>query len=209
MSEGPSRLPFLWWVIAFIVAAALIVGVYTKSGGRRAALSSPLEQYGAAPEFQLTTQDGTTLSKKDLLGKIWVANFIFTRCQGPCPMMSSRMSEVGRLTADMPELKLVSVSVDPAYDTPPVLKEYAERLGAKPEKWKFLTGDPDTVSAIIQKGFFQPLGKETDGMPMHSTRFILIDRNGEMRAFQDGSDPQVAEKLLANIQTLLAEQPAR
>jgi len=209
MSDVPPRLPFTGWIVAFLLAAAVIIGLYVQFGGRPTPeAATKLEHYGPAPEFQLTAQDGKTVTNKDLLDKIWVANFIFTRCQGPCPVMSSRMADLDRKSAAQPDVQLISVTVDPAYDTPPILQEYAERLGAKPDKWRFLTGPPDKVAEIIQKGFFLPLGKE-DGVPAHSTKFVLIDRAGQMRAFEDGSNPQVAANLMKDIKTLLAEQPSQ
>ena len=176
----------------------------------RAPISSRLERFAPAPAFQFTAQDGSALKTEDLKGKVWVANFIFTRCKGPCPIMTSRMAELNqKLGAKTGDVNLVSFSVDPEYDTPEVLKEYGDKVGAKPEKWKLVTGPKDKIDETIVKGFLQPLGKDQEGMPAHSTRFVLVDKDGWIRGFQDGSDPEVVQKLLMDIGDILREPPAK
>jgi protein SCO1 len=171
---------------------------------RRAA--SRLERWAPAPQFQFTAQDGTAVSTTDFKGKIWVANFIFTRCAGPCPAMTSRMAELNQaLSPKTNDVQLVSITVDPEHDTPEVLKEYAERVGALPNRWKFLTGPKDQIDSVVMKGFLQALAREPSGAPIHSTRFVVIDREGWMRGFLDGNDPEVTQKLLMDIGDLLRE----
>ncbi len=172
----------------------------------RRPVSSRLERHAPAPDFQFTAQDGSTLTKDDLKGKIWVANFIFTRCLGPCPVMTSRMAELNlRLGPKVKDVQLVTFTVDPEHDTPAVLKEYAEKVGASPAKWKFVTGPKDKIDETVMKGFLQALSKDREGMPIHSTRFVLVDREGWMRGFQDGNDPEVVQKLLMDIGDILRE----
>jgi protein SCO1 len=207
-SHAPPRIPRLGWVIAFLGITMLIAWAYTQFSAdirsRRAA--SRLERLAPAPQFQFTAQDGTTVSNADLKGKVWVANFIFTRCVGPCPVMTSRMAELNQaLSGKTKDVELVSITVDPEYDTPQVLKEYGERVGASPERWKFLTGPKDQIDATVMKGFLQALSREPSGMPIHSTRFVLVDRDGWMRGFLDGNDPELPQKLLMDIGDLLRE----
>lgn len=167
---------------------------------------SRLEKYGPAPEFQLTDQEGKTVTNADLKGKVWLANFIFTRCAGPCPVMTSRMAEINQALGNKAkDVQLVTITVDPEYDTPEVLKKYGEKAGAKPDKWKFLTGPKDKIDALVVKGFLQALSKEADGMPIHSTRFVLVDREGSMRGFRDGNDPEIVQKLLMDIGEVIRE----
>ncbi len=204
----PARIPRLGWAIAFLVVTTLIAWAYTQfnSSVQSRKISPRLEKYAPAPEFQLTAQDGKTVTNADLKGKVWVANFIFTRCAGPCPVMTSRMAEINQaLARKAKDVELVSITVDPEYDTPQVLKEYGERAGADPAKWKFLTGPKDQVEAVVQKGFLQALAKEPSGIPIHSTRFVLVDRDGWMRGFQDGNDPEIVQKLLMDIGDILRE----
>jgi protein SCO1 len=210
-SHAPPRIPRLGWVIAFLGITMLIAWAYTQFSAdirsRRAA--SRLERLAPAPQFQFTAQDGTTVSNADLKGKVWVADFIFTRCAGPCPVMTSRMAEVNQaLSGKAKDVELVSFTVDPEYDTPQVLKEYGERVGASPERWKFLTGPKDHIEATVMKGFLQALSREPSGVPIHSTRFALVDRDGWIRGFLDGNDPELPQKLLMDIGDLLREAPS-
>src|SRR5207237_7654617 len=98
-----------------------------------------LDSYGAVPSFQLVNQNGQPFGSAQLAGRVWIADFIFTSCPGPCPMISSRMSELQKPLSNT-DVLLVSFSVDPEKDTPEVLRGYAERLHAQPDRWDFLTG---------------------------------------------------------------------
>ncbi len=202
----PPRIPRLGWAVAFVVAMLLIAFAYSQfSGAVRSRSTAPrLEKYAQAPQFQFTDQNGKSVSTEDLKGKIWVANFIFTRCAGPCPVMTSRMSALNQSLDDAKDVELITITVDPEFDTPEVLKKYSQRVGGT-ERWKFLTGPKDKVEETVSKGFLQALAKEEDGMPIHSTRFILVDRDGWMRGFQDGNDPEVVQKLLMDIGEVLRE----
>jgi protein SCO1/2 len=209
-SQTPARIPRLGWVIAFLGITTLIAWAYVQFNAeiqsRRAA--SRLERFAPAPQFQFTDQDGKVVSAADFKGKIWVVNFIFTRCTGPCPLITSRMAQLNQaLQGKTKDVELVSITVDPEYDTPQVLKQYGEQVGASPESWKFLTGPKDQIDNVVMKGFLQALGKEPSGAPIHSTRFVLVDRDGWMRGFLDGNDPEVAQKLLMDIGDLLREAP--
>lgn len=196
--------------MAFVVAMLLIAFAYSQFNGvvRSRSAGPKLEKYAQAPEFQFTDQDGKTVSKESLKGKIWVANFIFTRCAGPCPVMTSRMSalnqSLNQSLKDAKDVELITITVDPEFDTPEVLKKYSNRVGGT-ERWRFLTGPKDKIEETITKGFLQALAKEESGMPVHSTRFILVDREGWMRGFQDGNDPEVVQKLLMDIGEVLRE----
>jgi cytochrome oxidase Cu insertion factor (SCO1/SenC/PrrC family) len=173
--------------------------------------SSRLPPLAAAPDFQFVAQDGTRFASEDLQGKIWVANFIFTRCKGPCPIITSRMAELQQKLsrAKTDDIRLVSFTVDPAHDTPEVLAEYAANIGANPALWKFVTGPQAQVESTVRKGFLQPLLEGEDGEPVHSARFVVVDREGQIRSFPDGNDPEVVQKLLMDIGDLLRESPRR
>ncbi len=206
------RIPRLGWAITFLVMTGVIAWAYMQfSDAIAARRTSPrLERHAPAPDFRFTAQDGSPVSNTDLKGKIWVVNFIFTRCSGPCPVMTSRMAELNqKLGAKTKDIMLVTFTVDPAYDTPEVLKAYAERVGGTPDRWKFLTGSQEETERVVMKGFLQALGKDEAGLPVHSTRFVLVDRDGWMRSFQDGNDPEVVQKLLMDIGDVLREPAAR
>ena len=146
-------------------------------------------------EFALTERSGSTVTDKDLRGSVWVGSFIFTRCNGPCPAVTATMQ---RLQKDLAEelkggkVKLVTFTVDPARDDLKALKEYADARKADPKNWLFLTGDEKTVHKLLQEQFKQaverklgPEVKEGDEFG-HSTRLILVDKNGVIRAIYEG-----------------------
>ena len=161
--------------------------------------------YGSVPEFQLINQHGTNFGSADLRGKIWIADFIYTTCPGPCPMISSRMSELQK-PLEKTDVHLVSFSVDPAKDTPQVLRGYAEKLDAQPGRWDFLPGPQSTIYNLSRNGFKLAVGEEK-GVPIHSTRMILVDRHGAIRGYYDAAEPDAVTKLLADTNHLLREQP--
>jgi protein SCO1/2 len=158
----------------------------------------PLEVMGAAPAFQLTTQTGAPFDSQSLTGHVWVADFVYTTCQGPCPMMSSQMRQIQSLTAEIPDVKLVSFTVDPQHDTPPVLAEYAKHFKYDPARWVFLTGDQ---AQLNQAGLGFKLNG-VDGSTTHSTRFVLVDRRQRIRGFYISSDDGFIQHLLHDIRQL-------
>jgi protein SCO1 len=161
--------------------------------------------YGSVPEFQLVNQDGKNFGSADLRGKIWIADFIYSTCPGPCPMISSRMSELQK-PLEKTDVHLVSFTVDPARDTPPVLHTYAEKLQAEPGRWDFLTGPQSTIYNLSRNGFKLAVGEEK-GVPIHSTRMILVDRHGVIRGYYDAVEPDAVTNLVADTTHLLREQP--
>ncbi|HEY1192356.1 MAG TPA: SCO family protein [Gemmata sp.] len=145
--------------------------------------------------FSLTERSGATMTDKDLRGSVWIGSFIFTRCNGPCPAVTATMQ---RLQNELGEelktgkLKLVTFTVDPARDDLKALNVYADGRKADPKNWLFLTGDEQTVHTLLQEQFKQavarksgPEVKEGDEFG-HSTRLILVDKNGVIRAMYDG-----------------------
>ena len=163
--------------------------------------------YGTAPDFQLVDQEGEQFGRRDLDGKIWVANFIFTRCQGICPLMSGQFSSLQeKLSADA---ILVSFSVDPTYDTPKILSAYAARFKAQSGRWIFLTGKENVIRNLITEGFRLGVEKASDedlkagAEPvMHSNRFVLADQAGRVRGYYDGLDPAKIEELVQAVHQL-------
>ena len=168
----------------------------------------PLPSYGAVPSFQLVNQDAQPFGSKQLDGKIWIADFIFTTCRGPCPIISTRMSELQR-PLEKSDVHFVSFSVDPETDTPEVLRVYADKLRKEPFRWDFLTGPRDTIASISRDGFKLGIseGEEPGSGPVHSTRFVLVDRRGTIRGYYDALAADGVTKLLADTNHLLREQP--
>lgn len=181
------------WFVALLLLVSL-------AGCRK---EPPLPVYWQVPEFQLTQQSGQPFDSKALAGDIWVADFIYTTCPGPCPRMSSQMRGVQTAVASMPDVKLVSFTVDPKNDTPTAFAAYATRYKAAPGRWFFLTGDQTALNAICRNGF--KLG-DVDGSLTHSTRFVLMDRHSRVRGLYSATEDGAVPKLLHDIRTLIGEK---
>ena len=205
MSAEPKRLSLMAWVVTFLVVAVLIAGAATLFRHSERKSSDPFPVIADVPDFHFTTQEGKTLSRSDLLGKVWVADFIFTRCPGPCPMMSARMAEVSRELTKANDVRLVSVSIDPEHDTPEVLSNYATHLQADPKHWIFLTGPKKEIQDFTTRGMLQALATDPSGIPTHSTRFLVIDREGRIRKTRNLDEPELVQKLLMDIGSLLRD----
>jgi protein SCO1/2 len=170
--------------------------------------SRTVSSYGTIPSFQLINQDARPFGSAQLKGKIWIADFIFTACPGPCPMISSRMSELQK-PLEKTDVHLVSVSVDPEKDTPEVLRGYAERLKAQPGRWDFLTGPRAAIYSLSRDGFKLGVsdGADEAGTPVHSTRLVLVDRFGAIRGYYNATEADAVTKILADTNHLLREEP--
>ena len=209
MSENAPRrgISPLGWAIAFLAAAGVLTAAYVSLKSTKPRPLPPhLEKIAQVPAFSLKDQTGKELALDDLSGKIWVANFIFTRCKGPCPLITQRMADLNtKLGKVRDKVVLVSFSVDPGYDTPEVLAEYGAAQGADPAFWKLLATTEDDIDKIVVKGLLQPVAKEPDGTVAHSSRFVIIDADGWLRGYQDGVDPEVVQKLMVDIGDLMQE----
>jgi protein SCO1/2 len=159
--------------------------------------------YGRVPPFILTSQTGVAFDSKTLDGKIWVADFFFTTCMGPCPRMSAEMHWVQKQIADLPDVKLVSFTVDPRHDTPPVLSAYAQRFRAESGRWFLLTGSPATLDTLDRDAF--KMGA-VDGSFTHSTLFALVDCRGFIRGYYHTEEGESLDPLIAAIRRLAKEQ---
>jgi protein SCO1 len=161
----------------------------------------PIPVMGVAPAFDLTAQTGDAFHSKSLDGHVWVADFVYTTCTGPCPMMSSQMRQIQSLTAEFPDVKLISFTVDPAHDTAPVLAEYAKHFKYDPARWSFLTGDQPRLNEV---GLGFKLNS-VDGSTTHSTRFALVDRRRQIRGYYTSSEDGFIQRLLHDIRQLERE----
>jgi protein SCO1/2 len=161
-----------------------------------------LPVYGQVPPFELTAQSGRPFTRQSVDGKIWVADFVFTTCMGPCPRLSSKMRQLQTSLAQMPDVKLVSFTVDPAHDTPPVLAEYAKRYRAEDGRWYFLTGPQERLQFLTRDVF--KLG-DTGGALIHSTRFVLLDRRSRIRGYYGTEEGTSMDDLLKDVRRLKRE----
>ena len=154
------------------------------------------------PSFSLNTQDGYIFSETDLIGKVTVLDFMFTSCAGPCPVMASNMKKLYNQYQSKPEVQFVSITVDPYTDTEEVLKQYALAYGVKDERWQFLTGEIDAIKSLSQDGFLL----FADNLPAgHAIKFVLIDNDGKIRKYYDGTDEIIMDDLINDLEFLLKE----
>jgi protein SCO1/2 len=151
------------------------------------------------PPFSLTAETGTPFNSDLLRGQVWVADFIFTTCNGPCPRMTSQMRQVQDALTGVGHVKLVTFTVDPEHDTPEALAQYAKRQKADPNRWVFLTGSRETLHSLCREAFL--LGN-VDGNLNHSTRFVLVDRESRVRGYYDTSEASSIPKLIEDIRSL-------
>jgi protein SCO1/2 len=214
-----SNMRSLAMLLAFglmIVAAVFLFNVYRWAG--ETARVQDLPRLYETPEFTLTNCTGESVTRKDLLGMNWVVNFIFTRCQGPCPLMTQKMvslqtllAEEGFLTSPY-SVRLVSITVDPAYDTPEVLTEYAQNWGADLRSWYFLSGPETSTLELIKKGFKIAASREGSGsaVPMempgiiHGSQFLLVDQDGWVRRIYPLNTPDLKHEIVEAMRDLLA-----
>ena len=189
-----------WSSIAWASGGSLAAILALSLSGCSAQAALP--SFGVVPDFHLTDQNSAPFSSSVLLGKVWIADFIFTNCAGPCPRMSAQMRQVDSKLADPQTFRFVSFSVDPARDTPPVLAKYAERYQAEPGVWFFLTGSQTELQRMSRTVFM--LG-DVDGSLQHSTRFVLIDKKGRIRGYYLTSEEDALPRLISDARRLAKE----
>jgi len=167
----------------------------------------------AVPDFVLTNQGGQAVTRSNLLGQVWLADIIFTRCAGPCPEMTRRMAELqSTIPSDLP-VRFVTLTTDPENDTPTVLQSYARRFLAQPGRWHFLTGTKRQIADLAVGGLkLTALEMEADkrenldDLFIHSTIFVLVDQQGRARGTFESDDPTMKSKLLPTVTKLLQEK---
>jgi len=181
--------------LALMVIAAIVVEQAESS-------REALPVYGRVPDFAFAECRGGNFGLKDMLGNVCVVDFIFTRCQGPCPIMAEKFRDLYQSYRGIGDVKLVSMTVDPGYDTPQVLHQYASDQGVTDDRWVFLHAPMDDVVRLSEQGFMLP----ADELPMgHSTRFVLVDRRGQIRGYYCSDDDNCFGALKAQIRRLYHE----
>jgi protein SCO1/2 len=208
MSPPSLKIPSLLWGGLFLIALAVVAAslVFTPP-------AKPLPVYGAVTNFSLSDQDGRTVSQADWRGQICVVDLIFTRCLGPCPIVSATMARLQAALPASPPVRLVSLTSDPAYDTPAELKKYGEKFGARPGVWTFLTGPKEMMRHLAMEELMlsmtdkPPAERETPvDLVVHSTRLVLLDQQGRIRGYFDGQTTGCIPAILAAIGQLNREQ---
>jgi protein SCO1/2 len=214
-SEAPIPRPghriewIVWSALVLTVLAIMVAFVWTRmmdSGLRR-----PLNVLGQVPDFTLTNQFGQAVSRSNLLGQVWVADVIFTRCPVSCERMTQRMKALANDVPARQPVKFVSLTADPGYDTPPILKAYAEARGLDQSRWHLLTGFKRDVYRLSIDGLkFTVLDNDQKTDPndlfIHSTTFVLVDKQGNIRASFEGTDDEDRKQLLLAVKKLAKER---
>ena len=162
-----------------------------------------LPRIGKVADFVLTDQDGHSIGIGELRGKFWVAGFICTQCPGPYAVMSGRFAELDRNFAGSDMLRLVSFTLDSEHDTPSILKRYAQHYEAS-ARWRFLTGDKKQIDNLTVTGFrAETEAPGGEAVHLSTTTFALVDGEGVIRAYYDGSSAEVVQRILTDLGSLL------
>lgn len=157
------------------------------------------------PEFTFVNQNGENVGRKDMEGKITIVDFFFTSCPSICPVMSKEMERVNDMFREEPRVQIMSISIDPEYDTPEILQEYAQKHNATSDKWQFLSGPVDETYQLARCGFILPA---LDGMGVpddfvHSDKFVLVDEQGRIRGYYSGTNREDVDLLMLETKVLL------
>jgi len=203
MLRAAKRFPESWRAV-LMIGCVLGIGIAAVVLGGMQGLFVPartdLQVFGHVPDFALIERSGQSLARADLLGKVWIANFIFTRCTTECPLISNRMAHLQELFATEGDLRLVSISVDPEYDTPEVLSRYADSFHAQPQRWLFVTGEQAAVYRLVREGFSLGLQDPRQSVQSWNTGFGKFLHIGPTLAFaHHGSHaPSEADPLITH-----------
>lgn len=217
MHGAPSRkIEWLVWS-SLGLAIGLVLGAFLHSriAGFRGPVAAPLPVLGVVTGFTLTNQNATPTTAADLRGAPWLGQVIFTRCPGPCVRMTRNLATFQeRLPRNSP-LRFVTLTADPAHDTPDVLRRYGERFGADPRRWLFLTGAQTNLYDLATRQLLLAVGENPDpanarpeDLFIHSSRMVLVDAAGRVRAAYDGESPGSQDQVLTDLRRLEAESPA-
>jgi cytochrome oxidase Cu insertion factor (SCO1/SenC/PrrC family) len=205
--------PLIWSGLGVVLVIVVGTGGWTLMRGSGPIVGSGAtyleasRDYGAVPDFTLIERDGSRVSLEDLAGRFWVADFIFTRCNGICPILTRRMASLARKLPD-DDIRFVSFSVDPSWDTPEVLSGYAASSGVETDRWLFLTGPRDDIHRLVGDGFHLSVAERApdagdDGeLITHSDRFVLIDPEGTIRGYYHGTDEEAVDRLIEDLRRL-------
>ncbi|HLU85214.1 MAG TPA: SCO family protein [Vicingaceae bacterium] len=166
--------------------------------------------YHQIPYFELTNQDGATITRDDMLGNVYVADFFFVTCPTICPKMTTNMRYIQDKFADRKNLKFLSITVNPEHDSVPVLKEYAEKVHANTDNWDFVTGNKEEIYELAFKGFFVNVAEDSiaEGGFLHSQLLILVDKKGRVRGYFDGTVYSEMKKDLTDAIDILFREEA-
>jgi protein SCO1/2 len=158
-------------------------------------------------DFSLTNQNGETITQKNYEGKIYVADFFFTRCTTICPVMTTNIGELQEVFKNDDDIMFLSHSVTPVMDSVSVLRAYADKKGVIDGKWNLTTGDKKHIYELARKSYFAVLDEGDGGLQdfVHTENFVLVDKKRQIRGYYDGTDPEDIQRLIADIRILQNE----
>jgi len=213
-----GRGPIIGWLAVVGGAIALVAWLWIDAvrAGRHEhdhRDDPPLPALASVPGFALEDRSGRTIeAARDLRGRVFVADFIFTSCAGTCPRLTGRMLELQRAHGKRDDFRLVSITVDPEVDTVERLARFASDYGASPDRWFFLRGDKAATIGLAREGFRLAAGTPSAGASedtIHSNRLVLVDRGLAIRGYYDGTDDSAFARLVHDLERVLAEGGAR
>lgn len=163
--------------------------------------------YHTIADFRLVDQDSVWITNETFKDQVYVSDFFFTSCPTICPVMKQQMLRVYEKFEANDEVAILSHTIDPTFDTAPVLKDYAKKLGVNTEKWKFVTGDSDYIYDLGETSYMVMADEdeEADGGFIHSGAFLLVDKERQIRGVYDGTVKEQVDLLLKDIDKLLNE----
>ena len=189
-------------MIYFIMGAVILLGAGASWVIQKANSSYDIPILKPVPEFSFINQDGDPFTEKDLNDKITVLDFIFTSCAGPCPIMTHNMTGLYRSFSQVEEVQFVSITVDPDVDTQDILKQYAKINGVNDDRWQFITSNIEAIKDLKKNGFMLYAEELPRG---HAIKFALIDQNGQIRKYFDGTEDASMAVLMKDITNLVKE----
>ena len=189
-------------MIYFIMGAVILLGAGASWVIQKANSSYDIPILKPVPEFSFINQDGDPFTEKDLNDKITVLDFIFTSCAGPCPIMTHNMTGLYRSFSQVEEVQFVSITVDPDVDTQDILKQYAKINGVNDGRWQFITSNIEAIKDLKKNGFMLYAEELPRG---HAIKFVLIDQNGQIRKYFDGTEDASMAVLMKDITNLVKE----
>jgi protein SCO1/2 len=205
-TSNPKIRVLAWTILGAVLLTVIALFVHAQLH------QSNLPRLSQVQPFTLTNELGQVVTSRDLLDKVWVGDIIFTRCGGPCPKMTEEMSKLQSALSPDPALAFVTLTTDPEYDTPAVLKKYGEKFHADFSRWMFLTGTKPEIKNLAA-GSLKLAAEEKEASErenpndlfIHSTIFVLVDKTGAMRNVYESLEPGFQEKIRADIESLLRE----
>ncbi len=201
-------LPFVLAALGLAVSLAFLVHAWSLRRIAHDYGREELPRFSAVPAFTGVSQSGSVVTNAALSGRVYIADFIFTTCQGICPGMTSKMKGLADQLRDEGRVRFVSFTVDPDHDPPEVLARYGAEHGADPSRWFFIRTDTERIRTLCREGFKLAVEDVAAGATepiLHSTRFVLVDAEGTIRGYYESGEPGALAALAADARRLAAE----